>query len=817
MPSLVPRSNGSESKVESTKRLAAAAALGALASVASSVPSLTDDINKKSIHGSHKDHSDNKEKVVTEESVKDTDSGKGKDGWKKGGTSLPTKQEDKTTKQHQTNTDSRHVNEEEQVSPVSTLSTSSGNSASLEQPPAEASKENSPKEPPIGRLRRSDHEVTVIVEGRPEDRDRHRNQHPNTEGEPKMDGNEMGSVGPYPTIHSHRVYHPSFYAHHPHLHHSRHLHYHPSAYTDLHYSGVYWQGPGFQHSDHSPAPIATASSSPALYWKQQQQQQQHIITTPGTTRLDESYREQYLHSRIHTEPPPHHHHPHPDSYQRGHSHGIPSHNAAQHGEHYQHAPVYGTRFGPLPPPPPPPPPSTLARSSSSSSSSSVMLSQRTLARSTHVFQHGAQSLVPSPGSPSPCGSPALSGHPDVGNAKPNTTEEHKHPRSELGPLPEDGQGSQQQQERTERTSARSKPIVKRKSGVNPKSDESNRDKSTASSNMKPEGKVMSKPMSSSKRAAAGTSSTHTGGTKRRASMGKWTEEEDDLLRAAVEDHGGKNWKKIASRLPGRSDVQCLHRWQKVLKPGLVKGPWTAEEDATVIRLVNVHGNTKWSFIARQLKGRLGKQCRERWYNHLNPNINKGEWTEEEDRIIIRAHDALGNKWAEIAKRLPGRTDNAIKNRWNSTIKRLILRGVGNSPSPMKRKRKASAQQQQQQQQQKQKQFKAQRTKVGSMSAGSTVGGAHHGADTAKDTSSTAVVATNMGGSYPNRRTVPPSVVESASFVAAATTTTTAAATTTAATNGHTLPGMTTSSSIGSPNMPVSVSRREADLLLDLNR
>ncbi|CAN0465059.1 unnamed protein product, partial [Ectocarpus sp. 12 AP-2014] len=123
-----------------------------------------------------------------------------------------------------------------------------------------------------------------------------------------------------------------------------------------------------------------------------------------------------------------------------------------------------------------------------------------------------------------------------------------------------------------------------------------------------------------------------------------------------------NWKEIAAEVKTRNHVQCLQRWKKVLTPGLVKGQWTPEEDKLLVSIVN-EGHKNWGSLSARVPGRTSKQCRERWCHHLDPRIVKGGWTEEEDQIIIFLQRQMGNKWAQIAQHLDGRTENATKIRW----------------------------------------------------------------------------------------------------------------------------------------------------------
>jgi hypothetical protein len=145
--------------------------------------------------------------------------------------------------------------------------------------------------------------------------------------------------------------------------------------------------------------------------------------------------------------------------------------------------------------------------------------------------------------------------------------------------------------------------------------------------------------------------------------GKWTAVDDARLIVAVQELGNA-WFLVAERVPGRTDTQCRSRWvTRLVFDIFYRGKWSLEEDSKLTEAVKEHGCSHWVKVAAMVPGRTDKQCRSRWVKSLDPDINAARWTAEEDAKLIVAVKELGNAWFLVAARVPGRTDAQCRRRW----------------------------------------------------------------------------------------------------------------------------------------------------------
>eukprot|EP00964_Phaeocystis_antarctica_P143549 scaffold109116_cov66-Phaeocystis_antarctica.AAC.2 len=155
---------------------------------------------------------------------------------------------------------------------------------------------------------------------------------------------------------------------------------------------------------------------------------------------------------------------------------------------------------------------------------------------------------------------------------------------------------------------------------------------------------------------------------------QWSTEEDKTLADAVKVQSfpdGVNWVGVAAWLEGRTPDACLQRWRYSVDPTIRRGKWTPEEDKLLRQGVAQHGAKEWArWVTGHMNGRTAPQCRERWVNSLDPNkraVVEAPWTAEEDTALVKAVELLGTKtWSAVQRHAPQlqhRTDQHCKVRW----------------------------------------------------------------------------------------------------------------------------------------------------------
>jgi len=142
----------------------------------------------------------------------------------------------------------------------------------------------------------------------------------------------------------------------------------------------------------------------------------------------------------------------------------------------------------------------------------------------------------------------------------------------------------------------------------------------------------------------------------------WKKREDDLLLNAIKEIGPCKWSRVAEFVPGKTAKQCCDRWRIHMNGKSGKNKFNSEDDAVLEKAVREMGHD-WTLVAEAVAGKTERQCRDRYKNYLDPNINKSAYTKEEDEFILESAQ-LGHGWAKISASMTGRTDAQVKKRFH---------------------------------------------------------------------------------------------------------------------------------------------------------
>lgn len=160
---------------------------------------------------------------------------------------------------------------------------------------------------------------------------------------------------------------------------------------------------------------------------------------------------------------------------------------------------------------------------------------------------------------------------------------------------------------------------------------------------------------------------------------RWTSAEDQTLRKHVEaqqaEGESRDWCRVASALPRRTNKDCRKRWHNSVAGGLRKGQWSRAEDQLLTNGVHQYGS-RWTLVANCVASRSADQCAKRWQQSLDPRLDHSDWREDEDIALMRAVDRLSRHWKDIQQQyLPHRSKNCIKNRYSVLARRTGMQTI----------------------------------------------------------------------------------------------------------------------------------------------
>lgn len=88
--------------------------------------------------------------------------------------------------------------------------------------------------------------------------------------------------------------------------------------------------------------------------------------------------------------------------------------------------------------------------------------------------------------------------------------------------------------------------------------------------------------------------------------------------------------------------------------------WTSAEDTVLVAAIRKYGLFQWSRISSLLPRKTPQQCKSRWFNYVDPNLSRAQWTRSQDVELVQLLRDRPNQWVTIARMINRSVDNCVQ-------------------------------------------------------------------------------------------------------------------------------------------------------------